>query len=241
MLRLFPALICVVLLFSCSEDQNQVEPDGDDEKSLAVILQDEPYEVDSPIPDKITSEVRFVHVIPGAAKLDLWVDGVLLVPDLRYQSASKYRTIISGNRFLRLVPMGQDTSAAIFRRLISIRSLSKMTILFYGEATNPSLLITQERFTYSDATSELVDSADVKLINLNMSARSYKLTRGSPGSTVDAVPYQSYEQLSLYLRIGVLAPGPYYIEDAAGIVDTLAGFTLKSPGYRYTIVLTGPN
>ncbi len=231
--------LCLAVLIACSEDQDGIGPDVDSELHKTLILQDEPYDHDPWHFDPIFSEVRFVHAISGSGPVDLWVDGKIFVPSLGEHSASKYYNIRSGNRFLRVVPAGKDSSAAIFRRLVSIRSLTKMTTAYYGSSTDPDLLITQERFTYSDVTSSLVDSAEVKLINLNTSGNSYSLTRGPVGSTNEIIPSKNYTNLSAYIRIDVAGAGPFHIETAQTIVKTLSTFTLQSPGYRYTLIVTG--
>lgn len=203
--------------------------------------------VDEPDPivaDRITSEIRFVHAVPVLQPVDIWIDNEKFLPNLAYRAVDNYRSVASGNRFIRVVPAGLDSSNAIYRRSVSMRSLMKMTIAFYGSGADPQMLITQERFTYADETSALVTDADVKIINLNSSGNVFGFYSGPVGGELEElIPPVGYGELTAYERLDATKGGPYHIANA---IDTLTlklvsgeNFDLKTPGHRYTIIVTG--
>jgi hypothetical protein len=199
-------------------------------------------EPDPPVKDHVTSSVRFVHAVPAAAAMDVWVDAEKLGSTLDFMGFSAYLTVNSGNRFIRLVPAGQDTSTAVFRRAVSVRSYSKMTMAFYGATADIQLLVTQERFTYADETSRLVDSADVKLINLNSGPEVYYLAYPVPPDSISIMtsPSVSYGNLTAYTR-AISRTGDLYIlkGDKKTAAVTFTNFEIKKPGYRYTFIVVG--
>lgn len=206
--------------------------------------------VDEPDPvvaDRIVSEVRFVHAVPQAQPVDIWIDNEVFLPNLAYKAVDTYHQVPSGNRFLRVVPAGMDSSNAIYRRSVSMRSLIKMTIAFYGTGGDPQMLITQERFTYADETSMLVDSADVKLINLNSSGNVFGLYQGPEGAPLgdltQLIPNVGYGALTSYIRLDANPGGPFHVANPVDIITlknaTGGNLQLQKGGYRYTVIVTG--
>lgn len=215
--------------------------------STGLILTSCVDEPDPTVADEVFSEVRFVHAVPAAQPVDIWIDDQKFLPNLAYKAAGSYQLVPSGDRFIRVVPAGLDSSNAIFRRKVSVRSYTKMTVAFYGSGADPLMLLTQERFTYADETSVLKDSADVKLINLNSSGNVFGFYRGPEGAPFGDLeeliePY-GYGELSPYVRLDATAGGPYHVGNPVDVIIlkdvTGANFNLKTPGYRYTIIVTG--
>ncbi len=198
-------------------------------------------EPNPPVLDRITSDVRFVHAVPDAPAVDIWVDNEAIATGVSYKNASGYLTVNSGNRFFRVVPAGQDTSNAVFRRLVSVRSLTKMTVAFFNTVSDVMILMTQERFTYSDETSMLVDSCDVKLINLNSRGEAFGISKslGEAGYDQIIAPVAA-GSLSAYNLIPAQS-GEFYASRENGTVDldSQFQFTFDSPGYRYTFIIVG--
>jgi hypothetical protein len=192
-------------------------------------------EPNPPVLDRVTSEVRFVHAVPDAPAVDIWVDGEKVLPSAGYKASSDYRKVNSGNRFLRVVPAGADTNQAVFRRLVSVRSLTKMTMAFYNTVDDVSLLITQERFTYADETSILVDSCDVKLINLSGTGEAFALSNLNDDVLIPAVNATS---LSAYKRL-LAGNTDFAITRQNGSRAVEFNFNLQKPGYRYSFVVVG--
>lgn len=208
--------------------------------ATGVILPGCIEEPNPPVLDRVTSEVRFVHAVPEGPPVDIWVDDEVAAANVNYKSASGYLTVNSGDRFLRLVPAGADTVESVFRRRVSVRSYTKITMAFFGAMEDVALLSTQERFTYADETSELVDSADVKLINLANTATPYKLQREVSENTYeDIVPGVAAFTLSPYVR--VLAEANNFAVASASTNARAVEFahTFAKPGYRYTIIVVG--
>ena len=192
-------------------------------------------EPNPPVLGRVTSEVRFVHAVPDAPAVDIWVDGDKVLSGVPYKAASEYLVVNSGNRFLRLVPAGGDTSSAVFRRMVSVRSLTKMTMAFANSAADPALLITQERFTYADETSKLVDSCDVKLINLSGTGEALALENTNDEVLIPAVNAGS---LSAYTRL-MAGSTDFYVVRGNGSRAVEFSFNLQKPGYRYSFVVVG--
>lgn len=199
-------------------------------------------EPNPPVLDRITSEVRFVHAVPNADLVDIWVDDEPIVTNVSYKAASEYLTVNSGNRFFRVVPAGQDSSNAVFRSQVSVRSLMKITAVFFNSAEDVQLLTTQERFTYADETSKLVnDSCEVKLINLNSRSESFGLARKIGENDYEVVinPVQA-GALSPYLRMPAMSGEFYAGRDGGGVVleSAITDATFAHP-HRYTVIVVG--
>ncbi len=190
-----------------------------------------------PVAPPVTSSVRFVHAVFGAPAVDIWVDSLKVFSNVSYSQNTPYKTDIkSGNRFIRLVPAGSDTASAVFRQLVSIRSFTKMTVVFVGDAADMGLLLTQERFTYSNETKKLADTAQVKLINTNLAGSAVKLVKDAvTGPTVigavDPFKLSSYTNvLGGAYKFFVVTSAD---EEVKEVNITLTGKT------RYTFILVG--
>jgi hypothetical protein len=202
-------------------------------------------EPDPTTPPPMTSMVRFVNAIPDGGKMDVWVDGTVVSAGLSYKDVTPYLTIHAGDRFIRLTNAGEDTSKAIFRGEFTIRSLTMITSVFRGWLTPPSNVqfwITQERFVYSDETVNLVDSADVKLINASIEAPTAKLVEGTK-TLIDQTKYKDANSnqwwLSSYVRIKT---GSHDFTVVDGNSVTLTPFTFDLVAkHRYTFVVMGTN
>ncbi|MFA6233268.1 MAG: DUF4397 domain-containing protein [Bacteroidota bacterium] len=195
-------------------------------------------EPNPPVLDRVTSEVRFVHAVPDGPAVDIWVDGEKVFTNASYKAASGYLIVNSGNRFLRVVPAGSDSSAAIFRQLVSVRSLTKMTVAFYNSDADVQLLITQERFTYADETSKLIDSCDVKLVNL-ANADPYKLQRKVSDQVYeDLIPEVAGGELTSYIRL-LSETNDFAVATASDARAVEFNQELGKPGRRYTFIVVG--
>jgi uncharacterized protein with GYD domain len=183
--------------------------------------------------------------IPDAPALDLWVDGNIVARNLNYKDVVNYTTINSGDRYYRLVPAGQDSSQAILRERITVRSLTKITTVFAGSKDYPGILDTQERFTYSDETKKLADSASVKFINVNMSAGECDLVDVITGNDKTLISSIGSGTLSGYTLI-VSGTHTLRVVTTQNSVEVIPPFEYElkftadpKQGYRYTFVLVG--
>jgi len=199
-------------------------------------------EPNPPVLDRIISEVRFVHAVSDAPAVDIWVDDEKVLSGVSYKDNSDYLTINSGNRFLRVVPAGADTSQSVFRRLVSVRSLTKITMAFFQNVDDIELMSTQERFTYADETTPLADSSEaaLKVINLNFDGIDYGIAKSVEGnnfeSLVDPVPAG---WLSAYEVIPAQS-ATCFISREGGTVITASQFDYDfQAGFRYSFIIVG--
>jgi hypothetical protein len=195
-------------------------------------------EPNPPVRDEVTSSVRFVHAVSDAPAVDIWADGVKVAENVGYKGYTSYLNINSGNRFIRVTPAGSDTSQAVFRQLTSFRSVTQMTIVFFGlSSSGINMLLTQERFTYSDETDLLADSADVKIININERLEAVKAVADSiSGPTL--LPAVNAYALSPYRKI-IAAPYNFvFVTDPQAAEVTRLSMTLSAKS-RYSFILFG--
>lgn len=207
--------------------------------ALGVMLAGCVDEPNPPVVDKVESSVRFVHAVGDAPAVDVWADGVKIASGLSFKGSSAYVPVRSGNRFIRLLPAGStDTTQAVFRQLITFRSYSKITSVFYGlvSSSSVSLLSTQERFTYADETKNLVDTADVKLINVNVSEETIKIADGAAGGPTVVGPVAKYT-LSSYKKVKAGAYTFFLVTDAGTEMKSFS-FTLAAKN-RYSFIAVG--
>lgn len=199
-------------------------------------------EPNPPVLDRIVSEVRFVHAVSDAPAVDIWVDDEKVLSGVNYKDNSDYLTINSGNRFLRVVPAGADTAQSVFRRLVSVRSLMKITMAFFQNVDDIELLSTQERFTYADETTSLADSSEaaLKVINLNFDGIRYGIAKSVEGN--------NYESLVAPVPAGLLSAyeiipaqsATCFISRENGTVITPSQFDHDfQAGYRYSFIIVG--
>lgn len=197
-------------------------------------------EPNPPVLDRVTSEVRFVHAVPDAPAVDIWVDGQVVAPNVGYKGFSPYLTVNAGERWLRVVPAGADSSASLFRSRVTVRSLTKMTMAFFNSTAQIELLSTQERFTYADETTRLVDSCDVKLINLANTGVTYVVQRKSGADEYeDITPEVGGADLTPYVRV-LCETNDFAITDFESNGRAVEfNMTLGKPGYRYSFIVVG--
>lgn len=195
-------------------------------------------EPNPPVRDEVTSSVRFVHAVSDAPAIDIWSDGVKVAENVGYKGYTSYLSINSGNRFIRITPAGSDTSQALFRQLTSFRSVTQMTIVFFGLGSNGvNMLLTQERFTYSDETDLMADSADVKLINLNEGLEAVKAVADSISGPTLLAAVNAYA-LSPYRKIIASNYNFVFVTSPAAAEITRKTMTLSAQA-RYSFILFG--
>lgn len=194
--------------------------------------------VDEPNPtvvDQINSSVRFVHAVPDAQAVDLWIDDKKVQGNIGYKANTGYLEIKAGNRFIRFTPAGQDTSQAIYRQAVNVRSLMKITAVVFGFASNSSVigLYTQERFTYSNEAAKIhADSAQLKLINTHAEERILQ-DNGTSSAVVTVTPMT----LSAYKTV---KSGSYTFGVlGAGSVELLSFSEAVNAKTRYSYIVVG--
>lgn len=187
-------------------------------------------------PQRMTTLVRFVNALPDGNGVDIWADSARIATNLAYKDFTKYLVVPAGNRFMRVTYTGQDTGQAVFRLLVTYRSQTKCTSVFQGYAATKTVFntVTQERFTYADETSKLVDSADVKLMNMNVGNSNAFLMEG----TTQLSPGIPNSYLSSYIRLKTGDHTFRVVDERAAVVISPFSFPLEGH-HRYTFIVVG--
>ena len=145
-------------------------------------------EPDIPVIERMMTPLRIVNVmvdVENPPAVDVWIDSTRFA-NIGYTDVVDYTDIPSGTRFLRVTLSGNDTTEAILRGEIFLRSLTQTTMVLQGrpfeipppdpgdpdDQGGPSITVTQERFTYSDETAALpADSGTIKFIHCIVASR----------------------------------------------------------------------
>src|SRR5579859_4518221 len=79
--------------------------------------------------------VRFVHALPGAAGVDVFVDGTLAARDLEYGTATRYLNVSLGSHKVVVTPTGTGSAPS---------GTPLLSTTVSPDATNPDLLVVVE-------------------------------------------------------------------------------------------------
>lgn len=82
--------------------------------------------------------LRFVHAIPGAAGVDVYVDGQLIASNLIYGTATGYFSVPAGDHQIKVTPGGATN--ALWEQSLSVTAGSAWTLVA-ASASSPSFLI----------------------------------------------------------------------------------------------------
>lgn len=79
-------------------------------------------------------QLRFVHVIPNATAIDIYVNGTLAIANLGYANASTYITVPSGNHTLTVTPTG--ITSLLWEQSVAVEADTATTLV----ASSPAAL-----------------------------------------------------------------------------------------------------
>ncbi len=189
------------------------------------------------------AQLRFVHAIPGASAIDVYVDGQLAASNLSYGTASTYVSVTAGTHQVSAMQTGSATplwtqdvntgAGASFTLIAS--SASQATFTVYQDDLNP-LALGKARFTavHAIAGGSAVDVilADGRPVipglqfdqpygTLDLPVMSYDLAIVAAGGAIDSaiVPAQSYS----------LNSGTSYVLVVYGTADAAQTLLLSAP------------
>lgn len=71
-------------------------------------------------PTENVASIRVVHASPDAGPVEVYVDGVLAVPTLQFQSATEFAAVPAGDHEIKIAPAGAGVGAAVFTGTASL-------------------------------------------------------------------------------------------------------------------------
>lgn len=94
---------------------------------------------------QLISQLRVVHMVPGAVAVDVLMDGARIATGLTYGAATPYLTLPAGTREFSLAPSGAAVASALVRLQLPLAPGQPYTLLGIGTPPQP-LLLQDERF-----------------------------------------------------------------------------------------------
>ncbi|MBZ0291907.1 MAG: DUF4397 domain-containing protein [Anaerolineae bacterium] len=91
------------------------------------------------------SQVRFVHTIPGASAIDVYVDNTLTARNLAFGEATPYIDIASGQRAIKVTPAGATT--ALWEQTLDAGSRTAYTLVASTQDDNLFFSVYPDDFT----------------------------------------------------------------------------------------------
>ena len=181
-----------------------------------------------------TSRVRFLHAVPGAPNVDVYLDGSLTVAGLSYGSVTPHLTVAAGNHQVSLRQAGSDPSAgALLEVAVPLAADLAFTVVAQGT------LDTVEGALYEDILDELEPGlARLTAINAIADAPALDVLTTSGGPLLQGVSYGAQfgtVNIPTSEQDLVVVPAGGAVESA---IATVGPVSLTS-GVLYTIVALG--
>ncbi|MBE2195916.1 MAG: DUF4397 domain-containing protein [Anaerolinea sp.] len=178
--------------------------------------------------------LRFVHAVPGAGAVDVYVDGVLAASNLRFGQGTRFLNVDAGNRAVIVTPAGQQSP--IFTGAVPATTDLGHTVVVQGTPSSIEVgLYEDELFPVRAGSFRLTavhaikgaPAVDVLLVNgANVTPLIQGLAYGSPFGTLDipatagdlvAVPAGGSVEQALFTASAVsLVAGTYNMVVAVG-------------------------
>jgi len=189
------------------------------------------------------AQLRFVHVIPGAASVDIYIDGQLSVRQLNYGSASPYIRVPSGEQQITVTQAGVTT--ALFMQPLVVEadsattlvagSTDPLTFAVYTDNLRP-LPLGKTRLTAIHAIAG-ADAVDMILSDGRIVIPS--LQYGQPFGTID-VPAAAYEfaitPAGGTIEVALIPAAPFSLNSGTSYIFVIYG----TPATPAILTLTQP-
>ena len=94
---------------------------------------------------QLISQVRVVHMVPGAPAMDVLMDGSRVVTGVAYSTATPYLTLPAGGHEFSLAPTGAAVASALVNTQQQLAPGQPYTLLALGGSARP-LMLQDERF-----------------------------------------------------------------------------------------------
>ncbi len=153
--------------------------------------------VTSAAPADNNAFVRVVHAAPGAANVDVFVDGTALLSNFAFSTVSNYVPLPAGSHTIKVAPAGQGIAAAVITDAVVVTAGVPYTVAALG--TNASTFQLQ---TFVDDNTAIANMAKVRVYHLSPNAGPVNVA----ASGVTVISGLTYPNASAYLPV---PPGTY--------------------------------
>jgi hypothetical protein len=187
----------------------------------------------SAAPQVPTASIRFIHGVPDAPAVDIWVDGIKLVTHLVYRYASRYFMIPAGEHRIKVVPHNRTTPVLIHATVqlnpgtaysvVAVGTQQKIRPLITVDAVKP---VSGELSTLSILhAAPDVPAVDVVLADGRKAAANLMFGQITSPLEVPAGPFSATIQLAgtnqtvLTLPVTMLRPGVNYTVMIVGLIS----------------------
>lgn len=177
------------------------------------------------------ASVRFIHASPDTPAVDVFIDGQLVLSNVKYFTASKSLNVAAGEHTLQVAPTGAGRDEAVVNDTIDLIRSRSYTIVATGSLEEiKALALSDER------PKNLGSKAWVRVINATVGAPAVDVRLAN--SAAPLLTDQGFRAVD-YLRVD---PATYTFEVAPAGTDQ--AFAISSPlrfepGWSYTVLTTG--
>jgi len=181
-----------------------------------------------------TARLRFLHAVPGAPDIDIYLDGALVAPGQSYEDATPYLTVAAGEHQVAVRQAGTDAAAAALVEVpVSLASSLAYSLVVQG---TPDAV---EAALYEDVLDELAPGmARLTAINTISGAPALDVLTATGGPLLQGVNYATqYGTINIPAGVQdlVVVPAGGSVE---GAVATIGQVPLHS-GSLYTLLILG--
>ncbi|MBC8076345.1 MAG: DUF4397 domain-containing protein, partial [Chloroflexales bacterium] len=177
------------------------------------------------------ASVRFVHASPDTPAVDVFIDGALVLSNVKYFAASSSLSVPAGQHTLQVAPTGQGRDEAVVNDTIDLIRGRAYTLAATGKLENIKALALLD-----EQPKNLNGKAWVRVINATVGAPAIDVRLANAEAPL--LTDQGFRTVD-YLRVD---PATYTFEVAPAGTDQ--AFAISSPlrfepGWNYTVITTG--
>jgi Domain of unknown function (DUF4397) len=184
--------------------------------------------------DTADGSVRFLHASPDAPEVDILVDGLPLGQGIAFGTATEYAPLTPGSHEIKVVPAGQDASAAVLEDSIDVDSDQAYTVAIANRLNDLEIKVYQSNIDDLDNPQQ----SRVRAINLVPDAGEVDIYQTGGDQWFDNV---DFGDASDHRDVD---SGPYDLEvrpnDSDQVMTTVEGLQIDS-GQEYSLYLLGLN